>query len=199
MKQTNYTAAVLLALSLVFCISSASYAATETQQGKIKKIVMMMDIVAKEFAIGIAPEGNKIIVQAEYEESKVFLAQAFERYSSLAPALGNVSATNSIEQKFKALTEDVTSKVKPAQIRAAVSDINSKLLEITGTKINSSPTTPVSLDNGKRIYLTNCQVCMVKRARGTARSQVNSIRHPLFCPTLKSQAMKTLQPMTISR
>ena len=101
MKQTIYTGAVLLALSLAFCISSASYAATETQQGKIKKIVMMMDIVAKEFAIGIAPEGNKIIVQAEYEESKVFLAQAFERYSGLAPALGNESATNSIEQKFK--------------------------------------------------------------------------------------------------
>ncbi len=166
MKQTIHTTAALLVLSLVFCISSVSFAATEAQEGKIKKIVMMMDIVAKEFAIGVAPEGNKIIVQAEYEESKVFLAQAFERYSSLAPALGNASATNSIEQKFSALTEDVNSKVEPARIRAAVSDINSQLLEITGTKIHSSPTTPVSLDNGKRIYLTNCQVCHGEAGKG---------------------------------
>ncbi|MCH8157935.1 MAG: c-type cytochrome, partial [Nitrospinae bacterium] len=156
----------LTILGLLFLIPSHLFAASEALDGKIKKIVMMMNIVAKEFAIGIAPEGDKMVVPAEFEESKVFLAQAFERYTSLSPTLGDASVTDALTQKFDDLTVAVNARVAPAKVRAAVSDINSQLLEISGTKMNLSPATPVSLGNGKQIYLSNCQVCHGAEGKG---------------------------------
>jgi len=54
-----------------------SQPASPDLEPQVKKIIMMLNIVKMEYELGIA--GGKIINAAEYEESRVFVDQAFER------------------------------------------------------------------------------------------------------------------------
>ena len=53
----------------------------ETQE-KAKKIIMMLNISAKEFQDGVL-EG-KVVIPAEYEECQIFLNQASERFFKIS-------------------------------------------------------------------------------------------------------------------
>ena len=59
---------------------SESY--NQANQEKAKKIVMMLNIAAKEFQDGVI-EG-KVVIPAEYDECQIFLNQASERFSKIS-------------------------------------------------------------------------------------------------------------------
>jgi len=125
-------------------------------ESKVKKIVMMMNIVNKEYHEGI--QGGEVINAAEYEESPVFLQQAFERYGSIADK-GTADGSKELKQKFSQLTQKIKSKNDPAEIKSMVSAINAGLTQEFDLKLSQTPTEPVSLENGRQLYLSNCKVC----------------------------------------
>ena len=61
----------------VICFASPLFAASQDTIDRTKKIVMMLNIAAKEFEEGVVD--GKIVVPPEYEESQIFLQQAMER------------------------------------------------------------------------------------------------------------------------
>lgn len=175
-----------------FCISilillSANpvFAASASLEGKIKKIVMMMNIVAKEYTEGISPTGE-ILIAAEYEESQVFLDQAFERFKKLPVAPENTETIKTLAGQFVAMKKDINAKVDPRGVRSLVIKINSSLKEVYGIKISVVPTAPVSLANGKLIFEKNCWVChgMTGQSDGPLASQLDPAPAVLADPQL---------------
>ena len=76
----------ILALSLVVEPSFAQ-SFDQTTKDKVKKIVMMLNIAAKEFQEGVS--NGKVVIDPEYKESKLFLQQATERYSRTSGEIKN--------------------------------------------------------------------------------------------------------------
>jgi high-affinity iron transporter len=130
---------------------------SESQPGKlesrVKKIVMMMNIVNKEYHEGIAD--GKIINAAEYEESLVFLEQAFGRYQTLIED----TKQDELIDRFSSLIQKIKDKEDPGLIQSEVNAINSGILKKFNIKLSQTPSEPVSLENGRILYMNNCKVC----------------------------------------
>jgi high-affinity iron transporter len=148
---------------LVFIIGSLTWvtnpveATNQATIDRTKKIVMMLNIAAKEFEEGVVD--GKIVVPPEYEESQVFLQQATERFEKISPEIEDKNKIEEIKNKFIKLMALVKEKVSSQIIWDGVNGINSELLATFNIKINKTPITPVSLSNGKKIYENNCSVC----------------------------------------
>jgi len=151
-------------LVTLFFNSIHADAASESLESKIRKIVMMMNIVNKEYFEGIAD--GKIIIAAEYEESQVFLEQAADRFKRLPPPPENQNEISSIEAKFEELAEKIKSKGDTNEVRSIINGVNSRLMRLYGIKISQIPSTPVSLKNGKIIFESKCAVCHGATGKG---------------------------------
>jgi high-affinity iron transporter len=126
-------------------------------ESNVKKIVMMMNIVNKEYKEGIA--GGKVINAAEYEESQVFLEQAFDRYKSLTPGTTPQEKPDELVDRFSSLIQKIKSKEDPGVIHSEVNAINSGILKKFNIQLSQTPSEPVSLENGRTLYMNNCKVC----------------------------------------
>lgn len=150
----------LLVGYLILALPTLSLAQPQSgkQESRVKKIVMMMNIVNKEYREGIADDG-KIIIAAEYEESQVFLDQAFERYKTLIEGTVPEDQTDPLSAQFATLVENIKNKDNPDTIHSAVNAINSGILKKFNIQLSQTPSDPVSLENGRTLYMSNCKVC----------------------------------------
>jgi high-affinity iron transporter len=153
---------ILLSLMLSFFFIQGSFsskveAGSESLESKIKKIVMMMNIVTKEYEEGIVD--GKIAIAAEYEESQVFLEQAEDRFKRLPAPRENIEDIKSIAARFTDLTQKIKNKVDIEEVRPLINGINSGLMKTYAIKISQTPIEPVSLQNGKTIFTNKCSVC----------------------------------------
>ena len=146
----------ILALSLV---AEPSFAESfdQTTKDKVKKIVMMLNIAAKEFQEGVSD--GKVVIAPEYKESKIFLQQATERYSKTSAEIENQERATGINRHFSELSIMIEKKVDSQKVWEKVNHLNSQLITIFGIKINKVPVTPISLTNGKTIFEINCAKC----------------------------------------
>ena len=147
----------VLALFIFFPGAALSQSTDTAIEPKVKKIVMMLNIVKKEYAAGIAK--GEIINAAEYEESQVFLEQAFDRYQSISAKGKGPDAAKALATSFRLLIQSINDKKEHNEINQAVNSINAGLLAGFDVKLNQSPTQPVSLENGQRIYHNACKFC----------------------------------------
>ena len=129
----------------------------EKLESQVKKIVMMMNIVKKEYHAGIA-EG-KIINSAEYEESQVFLEQAFNRYQKLVNGENPQGQKDDLANRFSSLDKRIKAKEDPGLIQSEVNALNSGILKKFNIQLSQTPSEPVSLENGRILYMNNCKVC----------------------------------------
>lgn len=117
----------------------------------------MMNIVSKEYGVGIS--GGQVVIPAEYEESQVFLDQAYERYQSLLSSTPSNPAAGQLDKKFPVLIKAIKDKKDLSEIHSAVNSINTGLLGAFNIKLSQTPSEPVSLENGRRLYMSNCKLC----------------------------------------
>ena len=156
-----------LMLSFLFILGLFSLnveAGSESLESKIKKIVMMMNIVAKEYEEGIVD--GKIAIAAEYEESQVFLEQAQDRFKRLPASRKNIEEIKSIAARFTDLAQKIKNKGDIGEVRPLINGINSDLMKTYAIKISKSPVEPVSLQNGKTIFTNKCSVCHGMTGKG---------------------------------
>ena len=144
-------------LFLVLPSHSSAQASSGKMESRVKKIVMMMNIVNKEYHEGIAD--GKVINAAEYEESQVFLEQAFGRYQTLIEGSVPQGQTDELSERFTSLVAKVKARENPDIIHFDINTINAGLLQKFNVQLSQTPTEPVSLDNGRNLYMSNCQVC----------------------------------------
>lgn len=156
MKKTSILILLFLTLSLLINTGQRAVGA-ESLESKIKKIVMMLNIVSKEYKEGI--QNGQIVNAAEYEESQIFLEQALDRFESVSTSSKNPETVFNINHQFSQLTGDIKSKVSHVAVRGTIDKINAQLLKEFGIQIQNAPTRPVSLENGRTLYESNCKVC----------------------------------------
>ena len=151
-------------LFLAFPFPSIAEPQPQKLESNVKKIVMMMNIVNKEYHEGIA-EG-KIINAAEYEESQVFLEQAFGRYQTLVEAATTQEKRDELADQFSSLIQKIKNKEDPGVIHSEVNAINFGILQKFNIKLSQTPSDPVSLENGRILYMNNCKVCHGTQGKG---------------------------------
>ena len=156
-EMKNFTAFSCLFCISFLLISSSGFASTPSgaTESKIKKIAMMLNIAAKEYALGVAD--GKVVNADEYEESRAFMEQALARYQAV-PSPGRRTA-DELKARFTEILQKMGNKENPAAVRAAVRNLHGKLLDEFGVEIPKSPQHAVSPANGKRIYTSYCMLC----------------------------------------
>ncbi len=147
----------LLLCSAISPSSTTAKSIPEAEISKIKKIAMMLDILPKEYEIAI--EGGEIVNAAEYEESRMFLEQSFERYQTIIGYMPNSKNAKVLKKKFAALRSDIENKNDPSKVKISANAISSQLLKELGIEIQKTPPRTVNLQNGQTIYETNCAQC----------------------------------------
>ncbi len=141
---------------LTFSSPSIAQTPLNKTNSQVKKIVMMMNIVNKEYAEGIS--NGKVINAAEYEESQVFLSQANDRFHSISQNIAK-DLTEKFEAKFQSLKKTILAKADPLEINQKVNSLNTDILKAFGVELSKTPTEPVSLENGRNLYMNNCKIC----------------------------------------
>jgi len=154
---TGLLASLIGFLLLALQLPTFAVAQPAKLESNVKKIVMMMNIVNKEYHEGIA-EG-KIINAAEYEESQVFLEQAFGRYQTLTKDATPQDQEDELSNQFSSLVQKIKNKADPGVIKSKVNAINSGILKKFNIKLSETPSEPVSLENGRIVYMNNCKIC----------------------------------------
>ena len=139
-------------------------AANEQTIDRVKKIVMMLNIAAKEFEEGVVD--GQIVVPPEYEESQVFLQQAIERFERVSSEIKDPPKKEDLKNRFTSMATMVKDKVDSQLVWKEVNNINSDLLATFNININKMPVSPVSLGNGKKIFESNCSVCHGVKGNG---------------------------------
>ena len=147
----------LLLLSQTFWTPNRAEALNQASIDRVKKIVMMLNIAAKEFEEGVVD--GKIVVPPEYEESRVFLQQAIERFAKLSVEITDPQKAENLKNQLINMMGLVKDKVDSQKIWEEVNSINSELLATFNIEINKTPITPVSLVNGEKIFENNCSIC----------------------------------------
>ncbi len=154
----------VLFLSQSVWIPTNAQATNQATIDRTKKIVMMLNIAAKEFEEGVVD--GKIVVPPEYEESQVFLQQAMERFEKISSEITDPQKAESLKKQLINMMAMVKDKVDSQMMWKEVNSINSELLATFNIEINKTPITPVSLGNGKKIFENNCSVCHGLKGHG---------------------------------
>ena len=147
----------LLFSSHSFWAPNLAEAVNQASIDRVKKIVMMLNIAAKEFEEGVVK--GKIVVAPEYEESLVFLQQAIERFARLSAEIPDSQKVEKLKNQLINIMGLVKDKADSQKVWAEVNSINSELLATFNIEINKTPITPISLVNGKKIFESNCLIC----------------------------------------
>ncbi len=188
---TKITLIFALFLSQSIWILSPVQAGNQAAIDKTKKIVMMLNIAAKEFEEGVVD--GKIVVAPEYEESQIFLQQAIKRFERISPEITDPQKAENLKSQLIKIMTMVKDKVDSQLMWKEVNSINSALLATFNIEINKTPITPVSLGNGKKIFENNCSVCHGLKGHGDGpmASQFDPSPAALSDPKLTGDASTT--------
>jgi high-affinity iron transporter len=124
---------------------------------KVKKVVMMLDILTKEYKLAI--KNGTVVNPAEYEESRIFLEQSFERYQTIIGYMPNSKNAEALKTKFTGLRAAIKNKYDPSEITTSANAISSQLLNELGIEISKLPTRAINIEHGKTIFKANCTIC----------------------------------------
>ena len=152
---------VLLVIFLIFLTLQSQLieakVSPEVTASKAKKIIMMLDIMAKEYDLGI--KNGKIVNAIEYEESQVFLEQSLERFQSIISHMPDLKNAEQLKKKLKKLGTNLKEKIDPREVKISVSTIQSQILKELGIELRKTPSRAINIQNGRNIFKSNCAQC----------------------------------------
>ena len=157
MKKTSIVFVVFLIFLTLQPRLIEAKVSSEVTASKAKKIIMMLDIMAKEYDLGI--KNGKIINAIEYEESQVFLEQSLERYQSIISHMPDLKNAEQLKTKLKNLRTNLKDKIDPREIKISASAIQSQILKELGIELRKTPPRAINIQNGRNIFKSNCAQC----------------------------------------
>ena len=157
MKKTSIVFVIFLTFLTLQPLLIEAKVSSEVTASKAKKIIMMLDIMAKEYDLGI--KNGKIINAIEYEESQVFLDQSLERYQSIISHMPDLKNAEQLKTKLKNLRTNLKDKIDPREIKISASAIQSQILKELGIELRKTPPRAINIQNGRNIFKSNCAQC----------------------------------------
>ncbi len=135
---------------------------------KIKKLVMMLAIVSKEYELAV--DNGQVINEVEYEESQAFLQMVSDKFDPLSTQFKDPEKANVIKSQLEKLKSNIQQKLDISKIKILSTSIQNQILKEFGIKIKKSPKRPISLENGENIFRTNCSHCHGATGQGDGPS-----------------------------
>ena len=157
MKKTSIVFVIFLTFLTLQPLLIEAKVSSEVTASKAKKIIMMLDIMAKEYDLGI--KNGKIINAIEYKESQVFLEQSLERYQSIISHMPDLKNAKQLKTKLKNLRTNLKDKIDPREIKISASAIQSQILKELGIELRKTPPRAINIQNGRNIFKSNCAQC----------------------------------------
>ncbi len=161
-SQRGFCFFILLTLTLCLGIFQfpVSVEAIEKEQKtelKIKKLVMMLAIVSKEYELAV--KNGQVVNEVEYEESQAFLQMVADKFDPISTQFKDSEKANVIKSELTELKSVIQQKLDIGKIKNLSTSIQNQILKEFGIEIKKSPKRPISLENGENIFRTNCSHC----------------------------------------
>lgn len=130
----------------------ASASAQSDAASLARRIAAIVSIAADEYALGVAD--GRVISAVELEEARLFLDEAVEAAAELPEP-----ARSAAMPQVRALVEIVASLGPPADMRAGVAVLRTRLAIAVGAPLDPMPRGPPSLARGAQLFKANCTKC----------------------------------------
>ena len=121
-----------------------------------RRIVATASLAAKEYALGVAPEGGRIIQPEEVEEAKLFIQQAHFDVAGLP-----LAARASSERVLKQIARMLDSLARPDDVSHVTDSLVAGITAAAGGPkvVEPLPANPPSLARGADVFRENCVPC----------------------------------------
>ncbi len=151
-------AVALLELAFAGPIRAASPPGVDAEG--VRRVLTLLDVVAEEYREGIV--AGQVARPLEYEEAKLFLADARDRAGRAVGA----SAPQDLGPQFAALARLVEDKAPLDAVRQAGARLAQQITEATGVSVEVYPPEPPSAARGQALFSENCAPCHGEHANG---------------------------------
>ncbi len=119
-----------------------------------RRVVAAISLASKEYALGVAPAGGRILVPAEVEEAKLFIDQARLDVPAL-PAAVRARA----DSELAVLRGMLDRVAAPGSVERRATSIVQRIAAAAGGALDPFPSRPPSLARGAAVYREQCLEC----------------------------------------
>jgi high-affinity iron transporter len=123
--------------------------------------VAAAELAAREYALGVPPEGGQVSDSEEVREARLFIEQS-RRDLSVLPA----PIRRYVDSTFAALTALLDRAAPPAEVRRLAQGLGDRLARDLGGTVVPIPPSTASLARGAEVYERQCASCHGEAGRG---------------------------------
>ena len=126
-----------------------------------RRIVAAASLAAKEYAIGVVPQGRRVTAPEEVSEARQFLEQAQLDVGSLPVAVRDVAGRD-----LQALRRMIERIAPPDSVSQAAATLVQRIAAAAGGALDPYPARPPSLARGAAVFQEQCVQCHGPAGRG---------------------------------
>ncbi len=139
-------------VALVRPVADAAALADPVQVEAARRIVATLQLAAQEYRL--AWQGGALVNTAEWEEARLFIAEARRAVPQLGAAL-----STELEGRLAALERRVAGRMPAESLAIEARAIETRLTAALGTSLDERPAREPSLAEGARLYASSCASC----------------------------------------
>jgi high-affinity iron transporter len=160
-----------------------------------RRVVAAASLAAKEYAIGVAPQGRKVTAPEEVSEAKQFLEQARLDVGSLPRAVRALA-----DSDLGALLAMIDRAAPPDSVAQRAATLIQRIAVATGGggALDPFPERPPSLARGAAVYREQCVQCHGPAGRGDG-PKARQLKGPPPASLADREAMSTVSPVDVYR
>jgi high-affinity iron transporter len=182
-------------LLIAFAATTPAVAASQATDSlsAARRVVAAASLAAQEYALGVAPEGGRLVAPEEVDEARLFIDQA-RHDIPLLPSASRVAA----DSLFAFIGRGLDQLVPPAQVRRAADALIATVTRTAGGSLEPAPGRPASLARGERVYRVQCAACHGATGRGDG-PKAKRVKGPPPANLADTAVMGALTPVDIYR
>src|SRR5579884_2689971 len=176
---------------------NACAAATLAAQGgdslaAARRVVAAASLAAREYGLGVAPQGGRVTAPAEVSEAKQFVEQARLDVGALPAAVR--AAADADLAALRAMVE----RAAPPDSVARRADALVQRIAAAGGALDPFPPRPPSLARGAAVYREQCEQCHGPTGRGDG-PKAKQVEGPPPADLTDRRAMSAVSPVDLYR
>jgi high-affinity iron transporter len=177
---------------------NACAAATLAAQGgdslaAARRVVAAASLAAREYGLGVAPQGGRVTAPAEVSEAKQFVEQARLDVGAL-PAAVRAAA----DADLAALRAMVERAAPPDSVARRADALVQRIAAAAGGALDPFPPRPPSLARGAAVYREQCEQCHGPTGRGDG-PKAKQVEGPPPADLTDRRAMSAVSPVDLYR
>jgi len=152
---------LFLSLALNTCCAALLVAQRDDSLTVSRRVVAATSLAAKEYAVGVAPQGGRLVAPQEVDEARQFLDAALLDASGLPATVR--SAADSALRELRAMVDRAA---PPDSVTHRTATLVQRIATAAGGALDPFPARPPSLVRGAAVYREQCIQCHGASGRG---------------------------------